>query len=392
MRVCVVHSFYAGDQPSGENTVVETQVRALEHLGHDVTLLAARTDELGDRRGYVLESAARVATGRGASPLARIEQLQPDIVHVHNLFPNVGDRWLAACASPLVMTLHNFRPLCAAATLYRDGAACHECLDTGPQRAIVHGCYRGSRVATLPWWLGARRRRHDDPLLTSPDVLIALSEQARTIYEAAVPGKEVLVLPNPVEDNGMHQVEPPTEERWLYAGRLTAEKGVMDLLKAWPEGVPLDIAGDGPLADPVQAALPIAGRYLGRLSPTHLRALLPGYSGLVFPSHWPEGAPMIYVEALASALPTVALQGNSVAADVRARGTGIAVDELTPTTLRHATRTVLNHGTGLRSRCRAAYEARHTPHSWAEHLLDVYSQVRDRRSARRDVAQGRPAR
>ncbi|HEY6795145.1 MAG TPA: glycosyltransferase, partial [Kineosporiaceae bacterium] len=233
MRVCVVHSYYSSSQPSGENTVVDLQVRTLRRLGHEVHLIAYRTDDLSRSRTYPLTSATRVATGRGGSPLRQLERLAPDVVHVHNLFPNVGAGWLTACPYPLVMTLHNFRSVCAAATLYRDGHSCRECLDQGPHRSVVHGCYRGSRTATVPLWLGTRVPRRD-ALLTAPDILITLSAQARAIYEPLVGQKPVECLPNPVESATQAQLTLPDDACWLYAGRLTPEKGVLDLLAAWP--------------------------------------------------------------------------------------------------------------------------------------------------------------
>ena len=68
MRIAVVHSFYTGAQPSGENNVVLDQVAQLERAGHEVSLIARHTDDLSIGRAYPLRAALTVATGRGASP------------------------------------------------------------------------------------------------------------------------------------------------------------------------------------------------------------------------------------------------------------------------------------------------------------------------------------
>ena len=52
-------------------------------------LVAARTDELEGEALYRVRSAKRVATGIGRSPLASLAGFEPEIVHVHNLFPNL---------------------------------------------------------------------------------------------------------------------------------------------------------------------------------------------------------------------------------------------------------------------------------------------------------------
>jgi hypothetical protein len=85
----MVHSFYSSAQPSGENTVVLNEVDALRRAGHEVALFAAHTDELEGEVFYKLRSGMRVATGYGRNPLKAINDFSPDVVHVHNLFPNL---------------------------------------------------------------------------------------------------------------------------------------------------------------------------------------------------------------------------------------------------------------------------------------------------------------
>ena len=51
---------------------------------------------------------------------------------------------------PVVTTLHNYRLICATGDFMRAGTVCHDCMGQLPCRAVVHGCYRGSRAATAP--------------------------------------------------------------------------------------------------------------------------------------------------------------------------------------------------------------------------------------------------
>ena len=131
MRIAVVHSFYSSRQPSGENIVVDLQVDALRRAGHDVRLVSRSTDELEQSVTYPVRAGLRAATGRGDSPLDELHEFAPDIVHVHNLFPNLGRRWVERLDLPLVTTLHNYRPICPEATLFRDGHSCTLCPDSG---------------------------------------------------------------------------------------------------------------------------------------------------------------------------------------------------------------------------------------------------------------------
>src|SRR3954451_274021 len=121
LRIALVHSYFSSRVPSGENRAVDAQAAALRQAGHVVEVVAQYTDERLRRLTYPVEAALTVATGRGPSPLPELERFTPDLVHVHGLFPNFGKHWLTHWQGPVVATMHNYRPLCPAATLFRDG-------------------------------------------------------------------------------------------------------------------------------------------------------------------------------------------------------------------------------------------------------------------------------
>ena len=112
MRIAIVHSYYSSAQPSGENVVVDLQADALRRAGHEVRVIGARTDEKSKEFAYSMRSAVRASTGLGASPSRQLLEFEPHVVHVHNLFPNFGSRWLEQWDGPVVATLHNFRSIC----------------------------------------------------------------------------------------------------------------------------------------------------------------------------------------------------------------------------------------------------------------------------------------
>jgi hypothetical protein len=180
LRIAVVHSFYSSRQPSGENIVVDLQVDALRRAGHSVEVIARSTDELEQAASYPLRAGWRAATGLGDSPLAEVRAFSPDIVHVHNLFPNLGRRWAKHVGAPVVATLHNYRPICPGSTLFRDGHACTLCPDSGSaHHAVRYSCFKDSRAQTLPVALGTRFA--DDPLLAHADRIITLNDSMRDL-------------------------------------------------------------------------------------------------------------------------------------------------------------------------------------------------------------------
>jgi glycosyltransferase involved in cell wall biosynthesis len=155
----------------------------------------------------------------------------------------------------------------------------------------------------------------------------------------------------------------------------------MELLARWPADERLDIVGDGPLLDDCRRAAPRAVRFLGALDHGELRQRLSSWRGLVFPSRWLEGAPLIYPEALASGLPVLAFAGSAVAASVREQGTGTVVDwnePLAPVISRAA-----GHFPSLRRHCRSMFLHHYTEPVWAERIRAVYAAALTRHAAAR---------
>lgn len=370
MRVAVVHSYYSSRQPSGENVVVDLQVEALRRAGHEVRVCARRTDDLETSRLYPVAAALRVATGRGADPVDEIEAFDADVVHVHNLFPNYGRTWVRGLGRPVVATLHNYRPLCAAGTLFRDGNSCTLCPDSrDASHAVKYACYRDSKIATWPVAHGTRFA--DDPLLASAARLIMLNDDMRRQYaDVGVPGERLVTVPNFVPaapEPGLHD-----GGFWLFVGRLSEEKGILPLVREWPDGPKLLVVGSGPLADELARSTGPTVELLGQLPNAEVRRLLGAARGLVFPSLWPEGLPTIYLEALAAGTPVLASPQSVVGRLVVEEGTGLVAHGPVADDLARADEVF----PGLHEQCRAAFEASYTEKAWVSAVEGVYAAAR----------------
>ncbi|MEZ0092396.1 glycosyltransferase family 4 protein [Streptacidiphilus sp. EB129] len=381
LHVAVVHSFYGSASPSGENQAVLDQMDALQRAGHTVSLVAAHTDRLQDRPLYSVRAALTVATGRGRSPAAALRRLRPDVTHVHNLFPNFGRSWARSWTGPLVATVHNYRPLCAAATLYRDGAVCTRCPEGDRWAGGRHGCYRGSAAATVPLAVAGCRGAAADPLLHEADRVAVLSEQSRDVYlRAGLPADRLAIVANFVSRPGAQPRPAVDRSRWAYVGRLSEEKGILELLRQWPDEQPLDVVGDGELMQACRSVAPRAVRFLGTLEREEVRRRLPSWAGLLFPSRCFEGAPLVYPEALAAGLPVLAWAGSSVGRAVQEHGTGLVVRPGMP--LGPAVAQARRTFPALRRHCREVYAAEFSEQRWLERTLSLYQQAARSRATR----------
>lgn len=319
MHVLVVHNRYASAQPSGENKVVDQEVALLRAAGHRVEVFERRSDDI----------AARSLLSKAAVPLLvpwnpavrkeltdRLRAERPDVVHVHNVFPLLSPAVLAACADagvPAVATLHNYTQVCPPGTLQRDGRPCTECVGAAaPLPAVRHGCYRDSRLATVPlalslsvnrrrWWSGVER------------FFCISAAQRDVLVGSGMPGERLAVKHNFVPEPEIRR--EGAGEHLLYLGRLAEAKGVRLLMAAWDEiaagggvGVPLVIAGAGPLEREVRAWA--AGRddvrCVGLCDTAESQKAIARAVAVVAPSTWLEAFGLVVVEAMAAGVPTVA--------------------------------------------------------------------------------------
>ena len=154
MRVLVVHNRYSSRVPSGENLAVDDEVRWLRDAGVDVHRHEVSNDAIVDpgpvaRAVDGLDSVLSLRARRGF--VAALEDVRPDVVHVHNLFPLLTATVPMAARRrglPVVWTVHNFRTRCVAGTNFRDGRPCHDCRPGWRVPGAVHGCFAGSTAAS----------------------------------------------------------------------------------------------------------------------------------------------------------------------------------------------------------------------------------------------------
>jgi glycosyltransferase involved in cell wall biosynthesis len=372
VRIAIVHSFYRSDVPSGENAMVTEQVEMLRSAGHDVELLSISTDEASKEPLYSVRAALRTLTGSGPFPSERLTAFAPDIVHVHNLFPNFGTAWLRDVRVPVVATLHNYRPLCANGLLFRDGQTCTQCPDGRASAAVQHGCYHDSALASIPLAVRNSRGLAGNALLTHAAAVVCPSRVCADVFASyGLDRARIRVIPNGVRDSG-HRRVTPGNGRWVVVGRLTPEKGIGDLIRSWPPGWELDVIGDGAGVD-LPAALPVGVRRLGSVPRADLLRMLPEYAGLIFPSRCLETQGMVVSEAASVGIPVVARRGNAAAGLVEDRGLGLTYE--TDDELRDALIHVDRDRSELGDRARDAFEQELSDAVWRTRTLTLYDSL-----------------
>ncbi|MGZ4415888.1 MAG: glycosyltransferase family 4 protein [Gaiellaceae bacterium] len=176
----------------------------------------------------------------------------------------------------------------------------------------------------------------------------------------ALGAREVRVIPSGVELPERVGTEAEPAEV-LYAGRLSAEKGVLELLDA-AEGLNLVVAGDGPLRD----RIPFAHGFVPH---DELQQLYARAAVIACPSRR-EGFGVACLEAMAHGRPVVATRVGGLLDLVVDGETGIVVPPRDPAALRSALERLLADPDLRRKLGSAGRERARTHFSW-ERVTDA---------------------
>ena len=377
MRVLIVHNRY--QLAGGEDTVVASELALLQQNGCHARLWSVSNDDI-DGTWSKIKAAVDAPYSRPArDQLARvIAKFTPNVVHVHNFFPLLSPSVYDACRAAgvaVVQTLHNYRTICPGAQLVRDGHPCEDCIDGSPYRAALHGCYRGSRVGS---WAVARMvdiHRRRGTWSHKVDRFIALSAFAKSKFVAAgFPADRIVIMPNFAEDRLVNG--SPARAGGLFVGRLSPEKGVDTMLRAW-SGVdlPLRLVGDGPLRGKVDHAARPGLVPLGWLSPTEVAQEMARSAFLILPSVWPENFPMVIAEAFCQGLPVIASRIGALAEILEEGTTGLLFSPGDPGDLAAKVRWALGHPEAINAmgvNARKTYEAKYSPAVSFRQLTRIY--------------------
>lgn len=311
MKVLQIHTEYR--EAGGEDAVVAAEAELLRDAGHEVVQWTNRNPSGG---GAALRALLQSPSNRGAAKAAEeaARRANPDVVHVHNTWyatsPSIFPALQNAVSSPVVMTLHNYRLVCANALLLRDGVPCELCVGSGPWKAVRYACYRESRIQSAAAALTTAVNRRRGSWSNGVDRFLALTEFARSrVIAGGLPPDKVETKPNFVPDPGSRPAPPSESHQVLFVGRITAEKGIGTLIEAWlraaPAGLELVVAGDGPLYAELSARDLPGITMLGRVDRAGVQELMFQSRALLFPSEWYEGMPMTLLEAFSSGLPVM---------------------------------------------------------------------------------------
>lgn len=386
MHILVYHNSYR--QPGGEDHVFREEAQMLESRGHRVTRVEVSNHDIHERRALNTLISTSWNTREYRRVFEMVSELKPDIVHVHNDFALASPAVYHAArkaGATVVHTLHNFRNLCANGLLFRDNRVCEDCLDCGsPMPGVTNRCYRGSLPASLAVAGRTLVHRHLGTYKRVIDQFIAPTQLVKDLHvRGGFPEDRIAVKPHfvprqPETGNGRGGYA-------LFVGRLTKEKGLDVLLKAWrqvPDHIPLWVVGSGEMRPDVLAASDQFKhiRFLGPQPPDKVHGLMADALCTLVPSPVYESFGRVTIESFSHGTPVIASAHGASAELIDHGSTGYLVEPGNETLLADRVTQSAHDLSGdrMRKACRDTYMRRYTEQANYTRLVKIYEDARRR--------------
>jgi glycosyltransferase involved in cell wall biosynthesis len=245
-----------------------------------------------------------------------ISTIHPDIAHTHNTYGLLTTSVLDELYSrgiPTVMSLHDYKIICPNYQFLKGTEICEDCKTHRYYKAVQNKCVHGnlmySSIYAFENYFNYLTAKYHKKVAK----FIAVSRFIKDKFvEFGFPHEQIVVIPNFINSD-QYEAHYQHEKYFLYFGRLSSEKGVQTLLKAFRlvniGGFKLVIVGDGPLRLELKDEALQSGvdkvEFTGFLSGTDLANKVKRSTCVIVPSEWYENCPMSVLEALAYGKPVI---------------------------------------------------------------------------------------
>jgi glycosyltransferase involved in cell wall biosynthesis len=250
MKILLVHNYY--QYKGGEETYFESLIKLLKKKGHKIILYTKKNESIKtiwNKINVVINMFWNFQIAKELSTLIKKEK--PDIALFQNIYPLIGPTAYWVCKNnniPIIQRVSNYRLVCPQGLLFRKGKICELCVKKNIKYpAIIFGCYHHSRLASffLSCLLFINKLVKTYDLI---DFFIFPTGFIKKYYlkYLKINEKKTIIIPT-FSDNFLQKKE--RKNFFIYAGRLSEEKGIIQLLeifKKHPE-IKIKIVGDGPL-------------------------------------------------------------------------------------------------------------------------------------------------
>lgn len=245
-----------------------------------------------------------------------LDEFKPDVVHLNNFQRQLSASIIKPIKKrniPIVFTAHDVQAICPAITMMdNDKNPCELCMKGRYINCIKKSCNKGSKLKSALGAIEGYYYRNHKIYIDKIDYIITPSEFYKTKFiEDGINPNKIQAIHNSIEMND-YNVETQNDGYALYFGRLSKEKGILNLINAFAkcDKGNLYIAGEGPEKENIEKIIKENNledrvELLGFLNKEQMTDVTRKCKFVVVPSIWYENCPYSVLETLAIGKPII---------------------------------------------------------------------------------------
>lgn len=315
-----------------------------------------------------------------------IEKTHPDIAHLHNIFNGLSMSILPVLKKhhiPVVITMHDTRFICPSSYFMLRGNLCKNCYKGFYLNCALHKCYQDNLLYSFMCTAEMIQKNYFFNYNQYVNKYIFVSYQFKKFHEEIHPffKEKGTVLYNYFLRLNKSLPEKKKGNYFFYYGRITKEKGVETLLKAFASlpNMKLKLAGTGPLLDELKKKYAYNVEFLGFVSGEPLFDLVKNSSFVIVPSEWQENNPLTIVESYSLGKPVLGSRIGGIPEIIEEGKTGLVFEPFSVESLKDCIKKAYTIGVEeyemMSSNAREFAEKNFNPETHYERLMEIYNQV-----------------
>ena len=253
MRILILHNKYKN--LGGEDIAVNNEFNFLRKF-HDVELLYFENNF----KSYIFDIWGLVS-GKNLKSIKfldkKIKSFQPDIVYVHNTWFKISTgvfNYLKQNNINTVLKIHNFRYFCTrsfkSSVHFSINDMCPACGLLKKDMGYFNKYFSESLIKSI--YVCIYGRRYLNIIKNFAIKIVVLTDfHKQFLKNLGVDENKLFVIPNFLEINKEEESSNKKQKEIIYAGRISAEKGIKELIESFRNsglaGYKLRMIGDGPL-------------------------------------------------------------------------------------------------------------------------------------------------
>lgn len=321
-----------------------------------------------------------------------LSESQIDLVHFHNIYHQISPSIINILENkniPTVMTLHDYKVVCAAYTLLHNGKICEACRGGRYIQCFRKGCIKASKLKSALNTFEMFLHHKILKLYKKINLFISPSQFLKEKVHEMGFRAEIEVMPN-ISFSRMPKNFFPSQNRngLVYFGRLSHEKGLSTLLEACKSAkkVSVKIIGEGPMMKPLKALtqkykltqVQFLGSFFGESLKRHIQSAL----AVVLPSEWYENNPLSILEAFDLGIPVLGSRIGGIPELVEEGQTGFLFGPGDVDALQKLIRMSHSHPQlflDMTLRCLKKSQISGDPYAYYQKLLELYEKAIQKR-------------